>query len=205
MDKRISRQYFNNAAPHWDETVRNNDPVKLRAMAERIAFPPDARVLDAGAGTGVFAPYIQSKLNSSGRIACVDFAYNMLEIAQKKNGNKGIEHVCAEIETVGFVGSLFDAVVCYSTFPHFHEKLLALENIYNLLKAGGKVFICHTASRNEINAIHRKIPDLRDHLIPEGDVMRDMLTAAGFGEVSIIDNAGYYLAEAKKPLSISKK
>ena len=201
MDKRISRQYFNNAASHWDETVRNNDSVKLQELIERLAFPPEAWVLDAGAGTGVFVPYIQGKLNGSGRITCVDFAFRMLEIAQKKTGDKDSEHVCAEIETMGFAGGVFDVAVCYSTFPHFHEKLLALENICNFLKAGGKVFICHTASRDEINAIHHKIPDLSDHLIPKENAMREMLAAAGFGEVSITDNAGYYLAEAKKPFT----
>jgi len=201
MDKRISRQFFNNAASHWDETVRNNDPVKLQELIERLAFPPESWVLEVGTGTGVFVPYIQDKLNSSGRVACVDFAFRMLEIAQKKNWNEDIEHVCAEIETVGFASGVFDAVVCFSTFPHFHEKLLALENICNLIKAGGKVFICHTASRDEINAIHHKIPDLSDHLIPKEDAMLEMLAAAGFGEVSITDNAGYYLAEAKKPFT----
>ncbi len=198
MNKQISRQFFNNEASHWDETVRNNDPAKLQDLIERLVFPEDARVLDVGTGTGVFVTYIQSKLNGSGRVACVDFAFRMLEIAQKKNGNEGVEHVCAEIETVGFAGCVFDTVVCYSTFPHFHEKFLALANICNLLKPGGKVFICHTASRNEINAIHRKIPDLSDHLIPKEDTMREMLSGAGFDEVSITDNAGYYLAEAKR-------
>ena len=201
MDKRISRQFFNNAATHWDETARNNDPVKLQELIERLAFPPDARVLDVGTGTGVFVTYIQGKLNGSGRVTCVDFAFRMLEIAQKKNGNEGIEHVCAEIETVGFAGGVFDAAVCYSTFPHFHEKFLALANICYLLKAGGKVFICHTASRDEINALHHKVPDLSDHLIPEEEAMREMLAAAGFDEVSITDNTGYYLAEAKRPFT----
>lgn len=201
MDKQVSRQFFNNKASHWDETVRNNDPVKLRMMAERLSFPPDARVLDVGSGTGVFVPYILSRLNGSGRVECVDFAFRMLEIAQKKNGNEGIEHVCAEIETAGFARGVFGSVVCYSTFPHFHDKAQALENIYNLLAAGGKVSICHTASREAINAIHQNIPDLRDHLIPEEGAMRKMLAAAGFGEVVITNDVEYYLAEAKKPFT----
>ncbi|MCD6577296.1 MAG: class I SAM-dependent methyltransferase [Anaerolineaceae bacterium] len=200
MDKRISRQYFNNAASHWDETVRNNDPAKLRAMAKRLEFSPDARVLDVGTGTGVFVPYMQSKLNGGrGGVTCVDYAFRMLEIAQKKNGNEGIKYVCAEIETVKFSeGLLFDAVVCYSTFPHFHDKPRALENIYNLLTAGGKLFICHTASREVVNVIHQQISDLRDHLIPEEKAMRDMLTSAGFSEAAIANDAEYYLVEAKK-------
>ena len=201
MDKQVSRQFFNDSASYWDETVRNNDPVKLRMMAKKLSFPPDARVLDVGTGTGVFVPYILSRLNGSGRVECVDFAFRMLEIAQKKNGNEGIEHVCAEIETAVFARETFDAAVCYSTFPHFHDKARALENIYNLLAAGGKVTICHTASREAINAIHQNIPDLRDHLIPEEGAMRKMLTAAGFGEVVIMDDVEYYLAEAKRPVT----
>lgn len=201
MDKQISRQFFNNKASHWDETVRNNDPVKLRMMAERLSFPPDARVLDVGTGTGVFVPYILSRLNGNGRVECVDFAFRMLEIAQKKNGNEGTEHVCAEIETAGFASGIFGAAVCYSTFPHFHDKARALENIYNLLVAGGKVSICHTASREEINEIHQYIPDLRDHLIPEEGAMRKMLIAAGFSEVFITNDVEYYLAEAKRPFT----
>ena len=77
MDKQIGRQFFNNEASHWDETARNNDPVKLQELIERLAFPPDARVLDVGTGTGVFVTYIQGKLNGSGRVTCVDFAFRM--------------------------------------------------------------------------------------------------------------------------------
>lgn len=200
MDKRISRQFFNEEASRWDENANNNDPVKLQALIERLEFPPDARVLDVGTGTGVFVPYLKSMLNSGRQVICVDFAFRMLEIAQKKNGKYGVEHICAEIETVGFARSLFNAVVCYSTFPHFHEKQLALENILYLLKPGGKMFICHTASRDEINAIHRKIPNLKDHLIPENDAMRAMLAAEGFDEIEIMDNKENYLVEAKKPI-----
>ena len=199
MDKQISRQFFNNKASEWDATTHINDLQKIRTLAERLVFPPDAWVLDVGTGTGVFVPYIQSRLNGSGRITCVDFAFRMMEIAQKKNGNEGIEHVCAEIETVGFTREVFDAAVCYSTFPHFHDKPTALENILCLLKEGGKVIICHTASRNKINAIHRKIPNLKDHLIPDEGSMREMLTAAGFGEVIISDDTDFYLAEATRP------
>ena len=129
----------------------------------------------------------------------MDFALRMLEVAQKKNGSKSVEHVCAEVETVVFARGVFDAAVCYSTFPHFHDKWLALENIFDSLKAGGKIYVCHTARRETINTIHHNIPDLKDHLIPEEDEMRKMLAAVGFTAVVITDNVEYYLAEAKKP------
>jgi len=198
MDKRISRQFFNNEAAHWDDTVRNNDPVKLQAIAEHLEFPQCARILDVGSGTGVFVPFILSKLNNNGRVVCVDFALSMLEIAQAKNQNRRIYHVCAEIETVGFAKGIFDAVVCYSTFPHFHEKALALRNINKILVENGVLFICHTASRECINGIHRRILGLEDHLIPQAEEMREMMIEAGFCEVTVLEETDFYLATGVK-------
>lgn len=199
MDKKVSRQYFNNEASRWDETVRSNDADKLQAMAVRLSIPENARVLDVGTGTGVFVPYILPKLNGSGMITCVDFAFQMLEIAFNKNGNDGINHVCADIESLGFSRNKFDVVICFSTFPHFHDKPLALENIFKALTEGGVVYICHSASRESINNIHIKIPDFSDHLIPEKSEVHTMLENTGFFDISIIENDTYYLAEARKP------
>lgn len=198
MDKQVSRQYFNNRAAHWDETERSNAPAQLQAMAVKLDFPPDAQVMDVGTGTGIFVPYIRSKLNGDGRVVCVDYAFQMLEIALEKNGNSRVEYVCAEIETVGFRAGIFDAVVCYSTFPHFHDKPLALRTIFALLRPSGQVFICHTASWEFINDIHRGIPDFTDHLIPPNDEMRAMMGAVGFTDIDIDEDETYYLASGTK-------
>ena len=199
MDKQISRQFFNKEAAHWDETVRSNDADKLQAMAARLSIPDNARVLDVGTGTGVFVPYILPKLNGGGMITCVDFAFQMLEIALNKNGDDGINHVCAEIESLGIIRNKFDVVICFSTFPHFHDKPLALENIFETLTEGGVVYICHSESREFINNIHRQIPDFVDHLIPERGEIYTMLENTGFFDISIIEDDTYYLAEARKP------
>ncbi len=78
MDKRISRKFFNDQAEHWDDTARNNDPEKLRKMADRLGIDEDSCVLDVGTGTGVFIPYIAEKLNGGGKIISMDYAINML-------------------------------------------------------------------------------------------------------------------------------
>ena len=194
MDKKISRQFFNDKAANWDNMERSNSPAQLSAMAARIELSPQALVMDVGTGTGVFVPYIKEKLVAGGQVICVDFAFNMLEIAQHKNGNPRVAYVCAEIETVGFPAGVFDAVMCYSTFPHFHNKPLALKNIHDLLRPGGKVFICHTASRENINNIHRNIHDFQDHLIPQKEEMADLMVEAGFIDLEIDEREDSYLA-----------
>ena len=198
MDKRISRQYFNALAETWDETARNNDPVKLRVLAKRLNLPSDGWFLDVGTGTGVFLPYIKELVNGKSQIISMDFAVNMVALAKSKRAGNGIQFVCAEIETLRFGSELFDYVICYSTFPHFHNKRLALRNIYKNLKTGGCLYICHTASRAFINQIHSKIPDLKDHLIPDNDEMKDLLISSGFIEYEINSKEDYYLVTAKK-------
>jgi ubiquinone/menaquinone biosynthesis C-methylase UbiE len=198
MDKKVSRQFFNKEASNWDETASTNDVEKLRALAERLPIPKHASVLDVGTGTGVFVPYIRSKIEVSGQVVCLDFAYEMLVEAQKKNHDDRIHYVCAEIETVRFSDQKFNAVVCYSTFPHFHDKPLALGNIFDLLSPGGIVFICHTASREFINNIHKNHPPFADHLIPEKVEMTSLLEQSGFSEISITEDSAYYLAQATK-------
>lgn len=199
MDKKTSRKFFNDRAEHWDNTVRNNDPLKLREMASRLKIEMDNRVLDVGTGTGVFIPYIAQKLNGHGNIICMDYAINMLLKAEGKNK---LNYVCAEIETLRFKSHIFDVATCYSTFPHFHDKPKALRNLSKLLKNDGTLYICHTASKEAINEIHRNIPGFEDHLLPENDTIKQLLGDAGFSNISIEDNNNYYLVTAKNQRDI---
>ena len=198
MDKQISRQFFNEKAADWDETPRSNAAHQLEAMAARLDLSEGMRVLDVGTGTGVFVPYVKRKIGPTGHVACVDFALEMLLVAKGKNSNGCMMPVCAEIETVGFKPETFDAIVCYSTFPHFHDKPLALRNMHDLLKNGGRVFICHTASRDHINNIHLNIPCFEDHLIPGYEEMVSLMIEAGFKQVNVDEGDDSYLAQGVK-------
>jgi ubiquinone/menaquinone biosynthesis C-methylase UbiE len=198
MDKRISRKFFNDRAEHWDETVRNNDPAKLRKMINRLVIEKDSCVLDVGTGTGIFIPYIAEKLDGGGSITSMDYAINMLFQANSKFPQNGrLRYICAEIETMHLNAHSFDVATCYSTFPHFHDKPRALENLRLLLKTNGILYICHTASKNTINEIHRNIPDFKDHIIPDNSAMMHLLSDAGFKDISIEDNSDSYLVAAR--------
>jgi len=198
MDKKYSRQYFNEKASSWDQTPRSNASQQLEALIERLDILPNTLVLDVGSGTGVFVPYIQRKVGKNGRVVCVDFAFNMLSIARSKDGFGTFAYVCAEIETVGFPFDTFDSIVCYSTFPHFHDKPLALRNIFSLLKPDANLYICHSASRDFINNIHLHIIDFYDHLIPVQDEMFVLMREAGFKDIKIEEDADSYLARGRK-------
>jgi len=195
----VSKEFFNARAAAWDDYSAEKDTAKLEAMAARLDIKPGSTVLDVGTGTGVFVPYLLQKIGRDGALACLDFAEEMIKSARAKNFRGNVSFVCTAIEDNGLPAGSFDAVVCYSVFPHFDDRKKVLQEIYRVLKKEGKLFICHTSGRRNINEIHRRIPEVSGHLLPENQDMLKMLTEAGFTGISIEDEQHAYLARACKP------
>ncbi len=197
-DKTMTHAYFNSKADIWDEKIAEKDSTKLERMVKNLGILPGSTVLDVGTGTGVFAPFLLKEIGAQGKLVCLDSAEKMLEKARVKNFKGNVEFVCADIVRTEFPSESFDAVVCYSSFPHFRDKPKALGEISRILKRGGRLFICHTSSRSAIHQIHLKIPELSSDLIPDGEEMRRLLSSSGFGRISVYDGADSYLAKAEK-------
>ena len=193
------RTYFNEKAAIWDKQIAEKDITKLESMAQRLSIKKNSIVLDIGTGTGVFVPFLLNKIGANGRLVAVDIAEEMLKLARAKNFPGNIEHIHADIVNLPIAGETFDAAVCYSSFPHFHDKSTALAEITRVLKKGGGLFICHTSNRSTINTIHSTLPAVQHDLIPDAERMHQLLSKAGFGTITIEDNADSYLASAIKP------
>jgi demethylmenaquinone methyltransferase/2-methoxy-6-polyprenyl-1,4-benzoquinol methylase len=194
----VSKGFFNSRAATWDEKVAEKDVSKLKAMLARLDIKTGATVLDVGTGTGVFVPLLLKKIGREGNLVCLDFAEEMLKITQAKGFKGNISYLCADIENSRLADKSFDAIVCYSVFPHFRDKPKALIKINRLLKKDGKIFICHTSSRQAINEIHRSVPEVCNHLFPENEDTRRMLSEAGFEDIRISDGKEDYLVSARK-------
>ena len=186
-------------AATWDETVAEKDVTRLERMSQRLEIKPGSTVLDVGTGTGVFLPFILKKVGNRGRLVALDLAEEMLRRARAKGFSRNIEYLQADIASPPLSDEAFDAVVCYSSFPHFQNKAAALSEAKRVLKKGGRLFICHTSSRKEINDIHRQTPLLVNDILPGEDEMAIMLSAAGFAHVEVYDGNDSYFASATKP------
>ena len=193
------RTYFNQRAAVWDETSSEKDMVKLERMAQRLNIEPGSTVLDVGSGTGVFIPFLSSKVGKNGRLIALDFAEEMLRKARAKGLNGNIEYLHADMTSAPLLEEVFDVAVCYSSFPHFQDKLRTLSEVNRVLKNGGRLFICHTSSRAKINQFHRQISAVENDIIPDEVEMQIMLSMAGFTDIKIDDSSGSYLASARKP------
>lgn len=193
------KTYFSRMAAVWDETAAENDEAKLRLMAERLNIRPGATVLDVGTGTGIFIPFLLSKIGNRGQIVALDVAEEMLRRARAKGFDGMVAYLNADVVNIPLPDETFDSVVCYSSFPHFQDKPKALGEIYRVTRSGGYLFICHTSSRDAVNEIHRSIPEVENDLIPDADEMQIMLAKAGFIDIRIEDYRENYLCCARKP------
>ena len=193
------RTYFTQRAAIWDETAAENDEVNLELMAERLNIRPGATVLDVGTGTGVFIPFLLSKTGGNGKIVALDIAEEMLRKARAKGFDGEVAYLNADVTNIPLPDETFDSVVCYSSFPHFQDKLKALSEINRVIKSGGNLFICHTSSRASINEMHNGVPEVANDVIPGEAGMQMILAKAGFVDIRIEDYRETYLCCARKP------
>ena len=193
------REYFNSRADTWDENIAEKDTNKLTGMAERLELKPGSVVLDVGTGTGVFLPYLLKNIGKNGKIVALDLAEEMLAKAMAKYSAENVEYLHADIMDIPVYEEMFDSVVCYSSFPHFQDKHKALTEIRRVMKPGGRVFVCHTSSRDHINGMHSTLPGVENDLLPAPDEMRMLYSNAGLTVVKIEENAESYLAVGEKP------
>jgi ubiquinone/menaquinone biosynthesis C-methylase UbiE len=195
----VTRAYFNQKAATWDETASERDITKLERMSQRLNIEPGSIILDVGTGTGVFIPFLLKKIGGNGHIIALDIAEKMLERAKAKGFNGNIDYLCADVIDIPLDNETFDSIVCYSTFPHFRDKPIALAEMKRVIKSGGKLLICHTSSRTTINEIHHQIPEVENDIIPDEGEMQIMLSKAGFTDIKIDDNSESYFCSARKP------
>lgn len=194
----MSRAYFNEQADIWDEAIAEKDAKKLERMARRLNIKAGSTVLDVGTGTGVFLPFLLRVVGRSGRIVALDFAERMLKKARAKGFNRDIAYLQADVGHIPARPESFDAIVCYSSFPHFPDKPKVLGELRRVIKKGGQLLICHTSSRTQINAIHRQVPAVKNDTLPDEAEMQRMLAVAGFTRIKIEDRSDSYLASAEK-------
>ncbi len=194
----MTRTFFNQKAAAWDENHCEQDTTKLKALAERLGVGPGATLLDIGSGTGIFLPLLLRKIGNQGVLVALDYAEEMLRKARVKDVSDRICYLQGDVACLPFVSEIFDACVCYSSFPHFQDKPKALQEMNRVLKEGGRLVICHTSNRDEINRVHRRIPAVANDIIPAEGELKTMLKRARFINIRIDNDAISYLATAQK-------
>lgn len=193
-------EFFDDLATRWDDLEREDIGTLLDRVVSLSDVAPGMDILDVGTGTGALIPSLLGATGNAGRVCAVDISQGMLRVARSKGFPESVEFILADVMDHDWPEESFDRVMCNAVFPHFTDKALALRRIHRMLRPEGLVVVSHPTGREAVNQIHRESGSVvADDRVPAPEQMRRLLEAAGFVDVSVIDEPEFYLARGAKP------
>ena len=200
------QEYFDQLAPTWDKEL---SPERLRCLGnivKELGIKPGYYVLDIGSGTGVLLPFLIAELGDEGKIIALDFSAEMLVQAQAKNFPPIVGFAQSDVLDIPLPDNSVDLAICNSAFPHFDDKVRALEEIARVLRTNGRLVICHTMSREMLNRLHQSIGGIvAGDLLPDESQLRALIKQAGLTVTHFEDGPERYLVIADKNIGIQAR
>lgn len=133
MEGPIARWYAHNTG---------KDTRRFIATAEAIgkALPAASAILEVAPGPG----YLSVDLARRGyRVTGLDISHTFVEIATRKAHEAGVavDFKHGDVARMPFADDSFDYAVCTAAFKNFPDPVTALNEIYRVLKPGGRASI----------------------------------------------------------------
>lgn len=150
MNIEKTKNFFNNLAESWDETIKT-DISKILTIFNITGLKEGDKVLDIATGTGVLIPYFEEFEVKD--ITAIDVSDKMIDLAEKKF--KHIDNVHFSVEDFyQYDQNGFDYVMCYRAYPHFEDKEAFVKKLYECINKDGRFVIANDESRKRINKRH---------------------------------------------------
>ncbi|KAL6701654.1 S-adenosyl-L-methionine-dependent methyltransferase [Trichoderma pleuroticola] len=153
-------------------------------------------VIDFGSGAGFDAFLAARKVGSNGRVIGVDMNEDMLKKAEKLKaswGQKNVEFVQSQITRIALKDGIADCIIsnCVINLVPEEEKQLAFDEMFRLLKPGGRVAISDILAKGPLPDAINKSMALYVGCIAgasEVEMYHKYLKEAGFNGIMIQDS-----------------
>jgi SAM-dependent methyltransferase len=161
-----------------------------RQAAEMIEIPPEAQVLDLGAGRGALSAQLVGR---AGRIVAVDAAPRMVELLARDF--PAVEAYLMDASRLDFADALFDLVISGFVVHILPDPLAAVAEVKRVLKPGGQFALTvpgrpdgspdpWTDPLDDLFAEYRKYQKDGSGRLGNGIEEGEALRAAGFADVT---------------------
>jgi len=203
---RMRKQFFNDSAAGWMDACYKDEKTggyeRHRKDFDRlfsiVPLKPGDHVLDAGCGSGVLVPEVLPKITETGLLYELDFAEKMIEVNRKLHPEENIRFLTADAANIPLEAESCDVVICFSCFPHFHDKEGALRELSRVLKRGGHLTIAHFISSSEVRHHHASCHAVMHDHLPDESVMRELFRLVSLNIREFMDESGFYCVLADK-------
>ncbi len=140
----------------WYASLTHKSLDEFKALARRVAkeLAAGSSVLEVAPGPGYFAIEL-AKLGSY-RITGLDISHSFVEIARRNAAQAGVAVDFRQGDAAGmpFENESFDFLLCRAAFKNFTRPTEALQEMYRVLKPGGRALIIDLrkdASREQVS------------------------------------------------------
>lgn len=152
-----ARAFWNRSAARYAKSpIRNESAYRKKLAITQEYLRPDSSVLEFGCGTGSTAilhtPHVRD-------MVALDISDSMLEIAEQKARDAGVENIAfrrGTLEEVALAEASFDAVLGLNILHLLEDLDATLARVHGLLKPGG-VFVSSTVLIGDINFLLRLV------------------------------------------------
>ena len=127
----------------WYASLTRKAAEDFKALAGRVAAetPRGSDVLEVAPGPGYFAIEL-AKLGGY-QVTGLDISHTFVEIARKNAGEAGVsvDFRHGNASYMPFKNESFDFLLCRAAFKNFSQPVRALQEMYRVLKPGGRALI----------------------------------------------------------------
>jgi arsenite methyltransferase len=154
--------------------------------------------VDLGSGRGTDVLRLAEAVGNNGFVYGVDISEGMLQKARNTAARLGItnaEFIYSSLEKINLADSLADLVISNCTINHSSDKQAVWNEVFRILKEGGRFVVSDIYSVNPIPEEYRNDPVAVSECWA-GSVTRDeyldQLRTAGFSSIKIIEESNPY-------------
>ncbi len=150
------------AIARWYARITQKSLERFKDLARRTAeqVPPPARILEVAPGPGYFAIEL-AKLGDY-EITGLDISKTFIEIATANAAKAGVrvDFRHGNASSMPFADDSFDFLVCSAAFKNFTEPKRALEEMYRVLRPGGRALIVDLRGDAPQGAINQAVKSM---------------------------------------------
>ncbi len=182
MEKKQAYTFTSADAENYDFYL---GPVIFEPYAKYLAAQNDpaglSAVLELACGTGRLTRHLRKALPAEVQLWATDVSNDMLAIAKRELGEDGINFKAEDIQHLSFADNTFDLAVCQFGMMFLPDKQQGFDEIYRVLKPGGKL-MCLTWDSTLNNPLFKLL--INDLMLPH---FTDEDTARFFTPFSLHD------------------
>ncbi|MGB0861534.1 MAG: SAM-dependent methyltransferase [Saprospiraceae bacterium] len=187
MIKNVKKHYDNLSKIYDDLWFYSSGFVTFMTdhIIQKLALKETDKVLDLGAGTGIYSKDILEKIHFNQPISCVDLSNEMLKNLENHPDIKAIHS-----DAISFCSSKndeFDKVFAKEMFHHLNilERDILYKSLFNLIKTNGLVGILQLTPTIEYPLFQDALDYFSKNQIHYKDIEKGLIDA-GFSDVQTL-------------------